>query len=259
MLSVVQAKYQYLRIRLGPCYCYSSANPEKKFGDMPMKLKNLRNCLLICLAAMSPMFGSVIYDNGGWDGSSAIAYGPDYFLAISDSFTVSANVNVTGINFVTLMQPGDSISSTGWSITSLADSGTSYGSDADATSVNTLICASPCALEGYDEDSNSISGLDVSLAPGTYYLNLFDPVSSDAADWALSNGASAAFGNLGDGVFSLENFVETGSDSEAFQILGSSSTPEPGTILLAGLGAGFLALLTKFRRNQEIRRTAGKA
>jgi len=114
----------------------------------------------------------------------AIAYGPDYFLAISDSFTVSANVNVTGINFVTLMQPGDSISSTGWSITVLPIAGTSYGSDADATSVNTLICASPCALEGYDEDSNSISGLDVfRFAPGTYYLNLFDPVSSDAADW----------------------------------------------------------------------------
>jgi hypothetical protein len=101
----------------------------------------------------------------------------------------------------------------------------------------------------YDE-SFSISNLN--LSAGTYWLELQNAVSAEGNEvaWENINGPSVAFSFAGN----LNGSVGPGSNSEAFDIYGTTGpvVPEPGTMTL--LGSGLLGLAGLLRR--RLRRLA---
>jgi hypothetical protein len=85
--------------------------------------------------------------------------------------------------------------------------------------------------------TNTVSGLSVPLAAGTYWLSLTSAgvPNQHPAWWDENDGASTAYYN-GTSLIG----------SEAFDINGGSSVPEPGSMGL--LGGGILLMLGALRR-----------
>ena len=205
-----------------------------------MKLDILSLSLLtLCLAAV-PAMADTGYTNGPINGTTD-AWTINFGFAVSDTFTLLTNYNVTGLAFGAWLIPGDVLESAQVSITSAENGGTSfYDSVVNFT-------ASGCSGNQYGynvctETSDSSFG-SVNLAGGTYWLNLQNAVvnTGDPIFWDENSGPSEA----------SENTLGT-IPSEAFTILGSPSStsggsvPEPSSILL--LGSGILGLAGVLRR-----------
>lgn len=197
------------------------------------------------LLALAPLRADVVlYDNGPYNGdfnAVAICCGQD----IENSFTLASDATVTGFTFVDWNRVADPISSIDWIISSDAAGTGVFGSANGAAVSSSLLCSGSvtptvCGAGIYDINQNTLSGLDILLTAGTYYLTLENAANNEGAFWDINNGPSTAYGYSGS--VSLQNLYEAGTNSETFQIIGSS-TPEPGTVaLLAGglLAAGVL-------------------
>jgi len=117
-----------------------------------------------------------------------------------------------------------------WSITSAENSGNVYDSGTAVVIKDMFLFNNQ---NGYEVHSDEVAGLNVPLAPGTYWLNLSNATDNfgEPVYWDENSGPSKA----------SDSAVGT-IPSETFTIYGSSSTPtpEPGSIML--FGAGLLAL-----------------
>jgi hypothetical protein len=88
---------------------------------------------LVSALAAIPAFADpvVLYDNGPttYNISAYTITSPciNQCVSVTDSFTLSSNSTVTGVNFVAWLQDGNSLSNVGWAITSIpAESVSSY-------------------------------------------------------------------------------------------------------------------------------------
>ncbi len=109
---------------------------------------------------------------------------------------------------------------------------------------------------GYDIDEITDSGLNIQLGPGTYWLTLQNAVTTQGNPlyWDENSGAGCTGDNgNGGGCPSLAQQSSLGTiPSESFQLFdvtstgSTSTTPEPGTILL--FGSGVLAIGGALRR-----------
>jgi hypothetical protein len=187
---------------------------------------------VLCLAlAVIPASAQVIYDNGPANGS-VDAWTINFGYVVSDTFTVDASA-VQGFDFTVWAYPGDTALTVDWSITSAEFGGTTYGSGTASLS-SSFITSNQY---GYDVDKLSASGLNVVLGGGTYWLNLQNATTSfgDPLFWDENSGPSSA----------SESAVGTIA-SEAFDIRGTGTIPEPSSIML--FGSGILGLAGVLRR-----------
>jgi hypothetical protein len=194
--------------------------------------------LCLTLAAL-PALADTLYDNGPVNGNTN-AWQINGGFVVSDSFSNPPDVGGKGLSAGKCSiweSPGDTLTSLDWSITSAENGGTVFGSGtaSGASLTDQFLFTNQY---GYDIDLITVSDLNVTLGPGTYWLNLQSAISAQGNPvyWDENSGPSQAY----------DSALGT-IPSEAFTIYGSaSSTPEPSSLFLLGSGVlGISGLLRK--------------
>ena len=208
--------------------------------------------LFLTLAAVAAMAQQVLYDDGPINGT-VDAWTINFGFEIADSFTLLNNSTVGGFNFGVWEFAGDTLTSVGWEIDSEPLGGTKYGSGT-ASGSNLTDRFISVNQYGYDIDNITVTGLNVKLASGSYWLGLLNASvpSGNPVYWDENSGIGCGGDDgHGGGCPSSASSGGVGSDpSEAFTIDGpGGTTPEPSSILLFGPGILGLAglLLRKLR------------
>ncbi len=202
--------------------------------------------------AASPAFAQQdLYDNGPTNGTTD-AWNISSGYVVSDA--VNAYLKIDGRPgastskqdvFAVWEFPGDVMTSVKWSYTSLANGGTVYASG--TASGNNLTDQFVSSNQfGYDIDLITISGLNVTLPEGTFWLNLQDAVvpSGDPVFWDENSGVGCNGNNRTCPSEAFDSAVGT-IPSEAFTIEGTRA-PEPSSLML--LASGVLGLAGLLRR-----------
>lgn len=186
---------------------------------------------------------AVLYDNG-----PIIPFAGSLFFSkyssqvITNSFTLSQAVIITGVDFGVETLVGDSVSAIDWTITAVPP--TSYppavGATASVTDGPTTIDAAFPGSLSLGIDSFSTGNVD--LAAGTYYLTLQNAVvtNNDTAGWLINFGPSTATG-------CNTSFCPVTDYSEGFQVLGTA-VPEPSAWMMMLVGFGALGLASRSLR-----------
>jgi PEP-CTERM motif len=207
--------------------------------------------LLLCALAAMPASASIVFDNYPINGT-ILGFQVNGGVQISDSFVLGSAATLSGVNFGAWNFAGDTITSVDWAIgnTPFTSIGTDHGT---ATVSGTFQFTN---APGFDIYSDTFALPGVALGPGTYYLTLSNAVTKSGvhAFWDENDGAGVdAWRNDG----SLAQLSGTncgflhpnaGTCAQSFQILGSSTVPEPGTISLLGGGLLLLGGLVRRRR-----------
>jgi len=190
-----------------------------------------------------PACADVLYENGQFCPDGCI-YGWQINMGqfVSDTFTLTGSSTVKGFDIWVWEYPGDRVVSLDWSVTSGVNGGTSYGGGRAFVSqtfqyVNEY---------GYYMYELSATGLNLTLAGGTYWLNIQNAFSEsgNSVYWDQNGGAFChSPGCPSSGWDSEEGPI----DSESFDIVGTrnSTVPEPGSILLLTSGLSVAGLLRK--------------
>src|SRR5271163_3000563 len=132
-----------------------------------MKLR-IASLLMLCLALALPAWAQDLYDNGPINGTTD-AWTINFGFLIADSFVVANNSTVGGFNFGVWEYGGDRLTSVDWAIESEPNGGTLYGSGTAAGSNLTDRFISVNQY-GYDIDNITVTGLNVNLKSGGYWL-----------------------------------------------------------------------------------------
>jgi PEP-CTERM motif len=198
---------------------------------------------ILCLTLSAiPSAAQQLYDNGPINGNYN-GYLIDGALAVSDSFTLAANSNITGFNFGVWVLQGETPVTVDWSISSQAQGGTVFGSGTASLS-NVFHNSHSSGGQGAVFDIfDSFAAVNVSLPAGNYWLNLTNGLGSEEGlgmYWDINSGTGCG-GSDGHGANcpSSGYFNLTGPiPSESFTIDGGSggSTPEPSSLALFGSG-----------------------
>ena len=201
--------------------------------------------LLLTLAGVAAS-AQMLYDNGPINGATD-AWTINFGFLVSDSFVLSNGSQVTGFAFGVWEFAGDTLTSVDWSINSEENAGTLYGSGtASGASLSDQFIS--VNRYGYNIDKITVSGLNVALNAGTYWLTLQNATvpSGFPVYWDENSGV----GCQSQGCPSLASEGALGTlPSESFTINGngsSGSTPEPGSLAL--VASGILGVAGRLRR-----------
>ena len=208
---------------------------------------HIASLIILCLVLAAPTLAQVLYDNGPINGTTD-AWTINFGYIVSDTFTLLNNSTVGGFSFGVWEFSGDRMISVGWTMTGMENGGTLYGSGTSPTK-DQFISSNQY---GYDIDLITVTGLNVGLHGGTYWLNLQNAMvpSGDPVFWDENSGIGCG-GDDGKGggcpSQPSENALGTIA-SEAFTVTGTASgtTPEPASAML--LGSGVVGLLAVLRR-----------
>jgi PEP-CTERM motif len=223
------------------CWFWAPSTSTCERGDT-LKLRiGCLSLLALCLAVVPAVAQTDLYDNGPTTGTTnAWTIGSGFI--VSDTFTLSSNSSVTGLNFIAWLFPGDTLQSAEVSITSSEFGGTTFF---DGT-IN--FTASDCSTNQLGANVCTESGTfsAVALNAGSYWLNLQNGVTNtgDPAYWDENSGPSSASQNSV-GTIPSESFTLLGGSTTS-QTTTTSTTPEPSSIML--FGSGILGLAGILRR-----------
>src|SRR5271165_2022890 len=166
--------------------------------------------------------GNVLYSNGPANGQTD-AWVINYGYTVSNSFRLSSGSTAGGFDFYVWMAPGDTLQSVGWSITSNPTGGTTYGSGT-AGVVNKFLYTN---VYGYNIYEESVSGLNLALGGGTFWLNLQNGVISDGDPVFWDENSGIGCSSPGCPSQAYETYVGT-IPSEAFDITGTGGSCSGG-------------------------------
>src|ERR1035438_8349787 len=144
----------------------------------------------LALAASPTLAQQDLYDNGPINGGTD-AWTINFGYVVSDSFESDYfKIHLESFSFGVWEFPGDVMSSVDWSITAQENGGTVYGSGT-ASGANLTDKFLSSNEYGYDIDNITVSGLNVDLNAGTYWLNLQNATvpSGDPVYWDENSGA----------------------------------------------------------------------
>lgn len=169
-------------------------------------------------------------------------------FSISNSFTLPTAGTATGVNFGVWAAPGDLLTQVDWSI----------GTSAFASDISSGTASVTSQFEfsngfGYNIYLDSFVLPGVSLGTGPYYLTLLDGIingnsnNGDGVYWDENGGAGvdAWQNSSANGLLHITaacpDIDNNGTCAESFQILDTSSVPEPASLTLYGMGMLLLA------------------
>jgi hypothetical protein len=194
-----------------------------------------------------PLPATVLFTNGPVNGNFAgtgiaswIEGTHNEWYMAANSFTLSANSKVTGVNFGAEFYAGDYGLTVDWAITS-----TPFGpslAQGTASLTGTYLFTNSYAMDVWAE---SFTIDPVTLTAGTYWLQLSNCMTFnyDWAYWDVNKGSATAYKKYqaqeGSTLYPGQAQLPY---SESFDILGSESTPEPGSLLLLSSGALLLTI-----------------
>jgi hypothetical protein len=182
-------------------------------------------------------FADDLYSNITSTSYTNTAYTISAYETPTDSFTLSSTSTINSIILGLWLDSGDTAQSVDWQI---VPTPLFYSSNiAEGESI--VISSTPeGSLYGFDMYQVTIGNINVTLGPGTYYLELdnVNTADSGSAQWDVSNGASSGI---------ITDTIPFGNPSETFEIDGTTNTvtPEPSSFLLLGSGLAGLAGLLK--------------
>jgi hypothetical protein len=183
---------------------------------------------------------ALLYDNGPINGQTDAWTLQGY--QVSDSFTLTGTSTLTGAQIGIWANSGDTPVSVDWSIGTTYNDST-YGSGTGLLTNNFQFTNG----FGYNvyESTFALSG---TLGAGTYWLTLQNAYPTFW--WDMNGGPSQVWHNS-EGL-NPSGYGPSGTanpPSSSFQIYGTSSVPEPATMLLLGLGLmGLAGVGRKFKK-----------
>jgi hypothetical protein len=197
---------------------------------------------------------AVLYDNGPLLGLSNSIYS---VYSTADSFTLSQDSVVTGVNFNVWFIPGDTFFSVDFGITNTpytyADNGTA------SVTLGPGFAGSPTLPNGATEGAAaSFLVGSIPLAAGTYYLVLSNAVTAfnSVIYWDLNYGPSFGYQCSNGGLANV--YCGGASGSNSFQIIGQAVTPLPSTWTMMLIGFVGLWFFT-YRGSKKNAATLGAA
>ena len=217
-------------------------------------MKNYIPAILLCLAAFAASADTTLWYNGDFNNVSSLRDNYSSYTAtdatVYDDFTVSTASGGWHITEVFgHIQFGDitDVTNANWSIRSGVSAGN--GGTIVASGANAPITLTPTGtiFYGNTEYKVDIAGLDISLAPGTYWLGV-QPNTVGAAYMSTTSGANGAGAPLDDGNaffnspsqgsnFELQPAPPSGFSDYSMGIVGTkvaNPSPIPLNVQLAG-------------------------
>ena len=196
--------------------------------------------LALGIAAGSANADSILYDNGPINGTID-AWNINYGFSTANSFTVSSQSTISGVNFGDWVSPGDTPTQVEYLITTQAFGGSTL-IDQTATLASTYVGTNAYGFDLYSS-AFTISGL--ALSAGTYWLQLQNATTSQGNPmyWDSNNGPSVAYTSAYGNIAGYDG----GSSSEAFQVTGTYAAPIPAAIWLVLSGLASVGVFVRRR------------
>ena len=182
--------------------------------------------LNLAVAVVPAAADDILYSNGPYNGELN-AWEIGNGVTVSDSFTLGKAAQIKAISFVAWVIPGDTLSEVDGSFSATENGPAGTVINGSRSNIKNNVVATN--EYGYEVDLITLTGLDINLNAGTYWLNI-DTALTDQGDpvfWDENSGPSLA-SQSALGTIPSESFTLTGGSG--------GTTPEPSSLALVGSG-----------------------